>query len=273
MFKANIVLDSFNVENCSRITTMEVTYPRFVHSEFMTHRVFSRNAASSRAIPVEKMLQVVKDDPAMPVFWGHNQSGMQASKEVDDKDGAIVAWLVARDSAIKSAQELLKFGLHKQIVNRVLEPFAWITVIVTGTDWDNFFNLRCHKDAQPEIRYVAQMMLAKYQESVPIEVIQGYWHRPYAEDLKSNDSLSEKQKNEIAVARCARVSYLTHDGRRDPDADLLLYGRLLTGGHMSPFEHVAVASNVDKYYGNLRGWVPERKFIPNEKNVLAGNVI
>lgn len=124
-----------------RITTLQLRYPRMVHSEFMTHRVFSRNASSSRAIPVERLIEDVLRDTAMPIHWGKNQPGMQARKKHDAPvllDGTFVsnenAWLAARDQAIEAARAFTKAGYHKQIVNRLLEPFAHINVVVTATE-------------------------------------------------------------------------------------------------------------------------------------------
>ena len=158
-YDAKIVADSVS-EVGDRLTTMEVTFPRMVLAEFNTHRVFSRNSASSRAIPVEKQLQRIMDDPFIPVWWGRKQSGMQADHELEG-DGLVQAkaeWLAARDSAVGHVQRLLELGLHKQITNRLLEPFMWHTVIVTATEWSNFFALRANPMAQPEIRVIAEMM-------------------------------------------------------------------------------------------------------------------
>jgi hypothetical protein len=178
-YNAKVVLDSIS-EADDRLTTMELTFWRPVLAEFNTHRMLSRNAASSRAIRVEKMLQRVMEDPAMPVFWGKNQAGMQAAAELegDALQDAQLHWLYARNDAVERAQKLLELGLHKQIVNRLLEPWCWITVIVSATDWNNFFWLRCHKDAQPEIRRMAALALVAYHKSQPELKLQGEWHCP-----------------------------------------------------------------------------------------------
>lgn len=264
MTKAKIIADSVSPLQ-KRITTMEITYQRFVHSEFMTHRDFSRNAASSRAIPITKMLSKVKEDPAMPVWWGKNQSGMQAEVELDEseKAQAMAQWLRARDAAVEQAENLLALGLHKQLVNRVLEPFMEITVIVTATEWNNFFSLRCHPAAQPEIRNIAEMMREEYLKSEPRFTRFDEWHLPYLqEDERTLDI--EKQKM-LSAARCARVSYLTHDGTRDHDKDYELHDRLSSSGHWSPFEHVAKPSYNNGYRsGNFVGWCQYRKEFRNE---------
>jgi len=250
---------------------MEVRYPRFIHSEMMTHRVFSRNAASSRAIPIKKMIAAVRDDPALPIFWGRNQSGMSARAAVaaDVEVRARGQWQAALADALRHAEILsdAEIDLHKQLVNRLLEPFAWITVIITATDWANFFTQRCHEDAQPEIKHIADLMLAAFAASAPAPLADGRWHVPLVQD--DERSLSDDVLCKLSVARCARVSYLTHDGRRDPARDLELYERLLGGGangHWSPFEHVATpAAAADVRSGNFTGWEQYRKRFPGER--------
>lgn len=192
MITAKIIADSANYGN--RLTTFILEYPRFTHAEALTHRQFSRNSASSRAIKFEKFVEQIKSNPAMPVYWGTNQKGMQAGAELnnDEKchldldcrvvspdnsvfsideigklDAAKKVWLAARDQAISYAQSLHNLGLHKQIVNRILEPWFNIRVILSGTEFDNFFKLRAHKDAQPEIQKLAYLMLAEYKKSIP----------------------------------------------------------------------------------------------------------
>ncbi len=261
-FKANIVLDSVSPAG-ARLITMELTYPRFIHAEFMTHRMFSRNAASSRAIPTRKMIKMVENDPAMPVYWGKNKRGMSANEEIETKEEAKSIWLDARTCAVEYAKFLHKEGLHKQIVNRVLEPWKYITVICTATQWSNFFGLRRHEDAQPEIHHLADMMYKAQKMSKPQERI---WHIPYIQE--DEQDLSTDIKCEIGTARCARVSYLTHNGKRDIEKDRTLYQRLLTGGdygHWSPFEHVARGADRKNYKsGNFVGWEQYRKMFKGE---------
>lgn len=273
MYQAKILADSCGPSG-ARITTFEVTYPRFVHAEFMTHREFSRNSASSRAIPVEKMIERVCADPAMPVWWGKNQTGMQAREELVGDELARVqeAWLNARDNAVSSALELMKLGLHKQLANRLVEPWMWITVIASATQTSNFFALRCHPDAQPEIAKAAYMMRDAFEASVPRDLGAGEWHLPLVPD---RDALLDAGHDEetialIACGRCARVSYLTHDGKRDPQADIELALRLIRSGHMSPFEHAAEALPTDLRLGNFCGFKQYRKRISNEADF--GNV-
>jgi len=268
-FSARVLLDSRSPSG-ARLTTLEVRYPRFIHSEMMTHRVFSRNAASSRAIPIRKMIAAVREEPALPVHWGRNQSGMSAREAVTPEVEALARaeWQFALADALKHAERLAEkdIDLHKQLVNRLLEPFAWITVIITATDWANFFTQRCHPDAQPEIKHIAELMLAQYRASVPAPVALGHWHLPLIQ--ADERTLPEEQLCKLSVARCARVSYLTHDGKRDIERDLDLYEKLLAGGangHWSPFEHVATpAPDAGARSANFAGWEQYRKRFPEE---------
>jgi len=273
-FSAKVILDSINPHNGIRLITSELTYPRFIHSEFMTHRLFSRNAASSRAIPTRKMIKMVSDNPAMPIYWGKDKSGMSAEEALGDieQDNAQRMWLAASDDAVMWAKKLLKLGAHKQIVNRILEPWKWMTVIVSTTQTSNFLALRDHEDAQPEIAHVARLWRGVMNESTPVE---REWHIPYIQDDEQLLNLQLRRK--LGTARCARVSYLTHDGIRDTDKDVELYERLLTGGssgHWSPFEHVAKATDEMEvrrnfvtgakesspiWCGNFQGWIQWRK--------------
>jgi len=288
-YDAKILKDSLSPQGV-RLTTIEVTFPRIVLAEFNTHRTFSRNSASSRAIPVEKMLKKVKEDPFIPIYWGVNQKGMQAEHEFaeHEKEGLRLQWLRARDQAIFAAESLLQTGVHKQITNRLLEPWLWHTVICTATEWDNFWGLRRHKDAQPEIRKAAELMHEVYVASTPKAIAYDDWHLPLVEDDEAFDLEVEGfDVRKVSAGRCARVSYLTHDGKRDPQADIDLSDRLVQSGHMSPLEHVARPMSIDDaknvllkqitthrslsdvdpknvFCGNFRGWISHRKLIPGE---------
>lgn len=251
---AKVIADSTAWDK--RITTLQLRYPRFIHSEFMTHRAFSRNASSSRAIPVERLIKDVIDDPAMPIHYGKNQPGMQAREEHDapvvfrhDAVPPEAAWLRARDVAVDAARRFAKAGYHKQVANRLLEPFAHINVVVTATEWDNFFVLRDHSDAQPEIRVLAKVMKEAMVLSQPAETSR---HRPYV----SETNLSSEVACRVSAARCARVSYLTHDGKEpNVDADLALFDKLAGGVpfHASPLEHQARPAH--GRHANLIGWI------------------
>lgn len=257
---ATIIADSVSPAGV-RVTTAEVTLHRFVLAELNTHRVFSRNSASSRAIPVRKQVARVVEDPAIPVEFGSNQRGMQAGEPLAGPaaDAARAAWLQARDQAVAAVQQLDALGVHKQVTNRLLEPFMWHTVIITATEWAGFWEQRCSPLAQPEIRVAAEAMQAAYAASTPAAVGPGQWHTPY---LREEDGdLDLETAKQVSAARCARVSYLTHDGRRDIAKDLELYERLVTARppHWSPLEHVATpAEPGTRPPGNLRGWAQLR---------------
>lgn len=258
-YSAKVILDSISPRG-HRLTTIEVTYPRMIHAELMTHRVFSRNAASSRAIPVKKLLGRVMEEPYIPEKWTKNQAGMQGFEIIANPEVAQAVWLKARDAAHEAASTLaVGLDVHKQLANRLLEPFAWITVIITATDWQNFFKLRCDPAAQPEFQKIARMIQEEYNASTPKQLMRGDWHTPYMQP--DEEHLRWPVKLKLATARCARVSYLTQDGKRDHEADFALYTRLLTGNHWSPFEHCArPAHNYESQLGgNFSGWVQFRK--------------
>ena len=257
---ATIIADSVSPAGI-RLTTVEVTLHRFVLAELNTHRVFSRNSASSRAIPVRKQVARVVEDPALPVEFGSNQRGMQAGEPLEGAaaDAALAAWLQARDQAVAAVQQLDALGVHKQVTNRLLEPFMWHTVIITATEWDGFWEQRCSPLAQPEIRVAAEAMRTAHDASTPDQVGPDEWHTPY---LREEDGdLDSETAKQVSAARCARVSYLTHDGQRDIAKDLELYERLVTARppHWSPLEHVATpAEPGTRPPGNLRGWAQLR---------------
>jgi thymidylate synthase ThyX len=284
MIKVDIVADSVG-PNGVRLTTFVLTYPRFIHAEFMTHRMFSRNASSSRAIPVKRSIQMVIDNPVIPLAFTKNQKGMQGGEALSGEahDKAVKTWLKARDYMVECANELADLEVHKQYANRILEAFSTITVVMTATDLDNFFALRCHEAAQPEIHLLADMMYEKYKANSPQPLKAGYWHLPFVDDVaiqevKDRFGVSCLQDSEEAlnlaikrsVARCARVSYLNHDGTATTiEQDLQLYDRLLgqVPIHASPAEHQAMAQYGDipkSLSGNLRGWIQYRKTLDNE---------
>lgn len=274
MYKAEILADS--ISSGVRLVSMAVTFPRIVLAEFNTHRVFSRNSASSRAIPVEKRIAAVRANPFIPAAFGANKKGMQAGDVLDrlEQEHASSMWMTACEDACLWAEDLAEIGVHKQWANRLIEPFAWTTVVVTATEWANFFALRISPLAQPEIRTIAEVMKAAMDASTPNKLIHGQWHLPYIkwEEVDEIGALGPLALAKISSARCARVSYLTQDGVRDLKADLELHDRLLSAGHMSPFEHAAkVVVREEKgwsskdFYGNFRApWESYRKSIPGE---------
>lgn len=268
-FSVTSVEDSISIGG-SRLTTLSLRYPRFIHAELMTHRVFSRNASSSRAIPVMKVLAQVWNDPAMPIHWGSNQPGMQASEQLTGwrLTLAKAAWRVAGKVACGFAYGMVKLNLHKQVANRILEPWQLISVVLTGTDWYNFFKLRDHEAAQPEFRKLTRMIKAVKQLSFP--VLRGddpsninNWHLPYVTaDERATMPIDDCTR--ISAARCARVSYLTHEGTAPViKKDLELYQKLIVSkpAHASPVEHQGYPTHATVQSGNFRGWIQFRKLL------------
>jgi hypothetical protein len=263
---ATVIVDS-RAPTGTRLTTLELRYPRFIHAEFLTHRVFSRNSSSSRAIPVSRLIQDVIDDPAMPIHWGKNEPGMQARAEHDapvvfrhDSVTADRAWLRARDTAVDAALRFSKAGYHKQIVNRLLEPFAHINTVVTATDWENWVELRAHPDAQPEIHALAIAIRDAMFASDPVER-EHSWHMPYITEQEFW-SYPDHMLTRASAARCARVSYKTHEGKpADVEQDQVLFERLAGARprHLSPLEHVCRPMARPQRRANLRDWVQLRE--------------
>lgn len=302
---AEIVADSISdmVDN-KRIITYVLEYPRFIHSEFMTHRLFSRNAASSRAIPVKKVIELVENTPAMPIHWGMNQAGMQAKEELTGLclETTQFEWVSASKNAMWSATRLNTLGAHKQIVNRILEPFQMIRVVCTATEYDNFFYLRYHADAQPEISELARVMWEAREQSIPEELQPGEWHVPFVNTSRDAagkryywNFISDTEKVEISLedalkvsaSCCAQVSYRKTDTSLEKALDI--YNKLVTMKpvHASPFEHCATPmENIfgEDYMGveirpqkgvthndikgngwsaNFCGWIQYRQLIPD----------
>jgi thymidylate synthase ThyX len=272
--EAKVIADSINLYG-DRLTTLEVVMHRFVLAEFNTHRMFSRNSASSRAIPLAKQISKLKMSIAMPVSWPAEQKGMQGGDELlpQQVDEARHVWAEARDDVIYHATRLGQLGVHKSIANRLLEPFMWHTVIVSSTEWENFFRQRCSPLAQPEIREAAEAMRDAIKRSTPAELHPTQWHVPYinAEDyawasqIEASDPAMDDPEQfwrmlcRVSAARCARVSYLTQSGVRDPGEDLAMYNRLVEADppHASPLEHVARPTEDPENWpsaGNFRGW-------------------
>jgi len=239
---AEIVLDSVN-PNGDRLTTWKLTFPRFIHAEFMTHRMLSRNAASSRAIPFATLVKKVIDKPAHPEFWGGAKPGMQSGEALTGTDLAVCqeVWEDTMMDAAESAMDLDERGLHKSITNRILEPWVRYTVLTSATDWHNFFALRAHPDAQPEFQVLAFRMLDAYLKSTPVRMGWGEWHIPFGDRMP--EGLDDDTRIKVAIARAARVSYETFEGEIDVTKDLALYTRLMGSAplHASPAEHVARA--------------------------------
>jgi thymidylate synthase ThyX len=254
MIQAKIICDSIN--SCeNRITTFQCSVPKFLLAELNTHRMLSRNATSTRAVPLKKQIQKVKDNGFTPAYWGKNKHGMSASEEISNVKYCEDQWNLAKEQAINRATALEFAGLHKQIAGRLLEPFIYVDWLATSTDWEYFFDLRTSNDAQPEMQELAMMMEQEFLSSEPRLLNPGEWHIPFDEPL----DLPLRIK--VATARCARISYSTHEGVRDFNEDLKLHDQLLTKKHLSPFEHCAHALGVSERVGNFIGWTQYRKIL------------
>lgn len=292
---AKIILDSIN-QNGVRIVTMELEYPRFIHSELMTHRMLSKNCASSRAIPFKKMMEKILTEPAMPVFWGANQAGMSASNELEGLklEAAKESWIEAMKRAIEASVILDSIGLHKQILNRVAEPWQRMKTVITGTEWANLLWLRDHDAAQPEFRELARCIATELEKSVPNLLLPGQWHLPYVEiaydDITGEIGYFDSERRQIdletaqklSASCCAQVSYRKNDESIEKAIDIFdkLVG--MDRKHASPFEHLAtpmkkhlpfetwedgithVDRNAQKWSGNFRDFVQFRKLIKGE---------
>lgn len=258
--------------------TFELTYPRYIHGEFMTHRVFSRNASSSRAIPVKRMVDHIANNPVVPPHVYMNKPGMVGDVEADEATTKEFnkLWMEALYNAVKVAKSMDKFGIHKQHINRILEPFQFIKVIVTATEWDNFFNLRLAPDAHPEMQALARSIYEEMYEYKDKNF--GYLEGdsgviitvPYVteDDLDIlGDDCDYLTLMKISAARCARVSYNNHDGSKpDIKKDLELYERLSAAGHMSPLEHTCFMDDFeDSCNANLVGWMSLRYLLETMK--------
>lgn len=303
MWQAKIIAWSRSEVTGKEIITWELVYPRFIHSEVMTHRVLSRNAASSRAIPIQKVIDLVRENPAMPIHWGKNQPGMQSKWELEHPNIEYVkqGWLDVAEMACRAAEDMMAMGLHKQVTNRILEPFQWMKVVVTGTEWENFYWLRHHEDAQPEFKHLCELMLEEKEKfSGVVDLQPGEWHTPYYGAGYWIEGLDDSLEDALAISMscCAQVSYRTLDdslekAKRVVDR-LNLTGKDGNPVHSSPSEHQATPMkgvvdrgeydkmvNVSNYSdtweegitsfhkeiglmsGNLAGWIQYRQLIPN----------
>lgn len=303
---ARIIADSLN-RHGQRITTFVLVFPRIVLAEFNTHRMLSRNSASSRAIPFKKMVKMAIEDPFIPIKWMKEHTGMQGNSFFNGEFGMGFPndnttdieflereWLKARDNAVCQAELLSLSGLTKQLCNRLLEPFMWHTVICTGTEWENFFALRSNPQAEIHIQALADEMLKVYNENTPKQLNDGEWHIPFGDNISNirvmkiatgeidlNNPFHEKMIQipvKIATARCARVSYLNFEGKDDYEADIRLHDQLLASGHMSPFEHCAKAMNDDELEifttcnaeGTQYGWSGNFRGFIQYRKMLSG---
>ena len=252
--EASVVADSIGACPDSRVVTFILTYPRFIHGQMMTHRMAARNAQSSRAVPVAKMIRQALYNPVYPVAFLANQRGMVAGDEVRRPDVAMREWVRGSRSAAHVAEALAAEGVHKQHVNRILEPYLTITSVFTfEIKWlTHFFGLRMAHDAQPEIQSLAQKMFAAVSDSRPAVLAEGQWHTPLMTPKESYTG-DKVDVARCSAARCARASYLNFGGTRDTVKDLELYDMLVADGHMSPLEH-ALTPAPKGTYGVFEHW-------------------
>ncbi|WOZ57516.1 thymidylate synthase [Pseudomonas phage vB_PseuGesM_254] len=274
--RAKVIAFSICARTGQTIITYELEYQRFIHAEFMTHREFSRNAMSSRAIPIKKMIEQVRNNPAKPVHWGKNQPGMQANVELDNRERGIVEdqWHSAAINAANSAATMDQYGAHKQVANRILEPFQWMKTVMTTTSLVNWDWLRDHADADPTIRALAVAMIeAKAAFGKPTVLNVGDWHVPYygngvwrdsgycngdMEPVYNKRDSTSTLANALAISSscCAQVSYRLLDDTREKAQ--MIYGKLVESEpvHASPFEHQATP--IEPYATARKPYLPAR---------------
>lgn len=335
MFNVKIIADSINAVG-KRITTFELDYQRFIHAELLTHKMLSRNSASSRAIPVSKVLEQVRNDPAMPSYWGKNQPGMQAKEECNNDivlpeyltkaaliychkeehyDQVLIAggtvslskedyWEFCAWLAAGNSEGMANAEYHKQIANRITEPFQWMKIVLTATEWNNCWHLRDHPDAQPEIQVLFHEMKRQYDLCEKTTFLKaGEWHLPYVNTTfdcidgscviykdQEGNILTEEQALRLSASCCGQVSYRKLDTSQEKADDI--FKRLVESVpvHASPTEHANLCIDVSKinpfdpktwveglthvdkdgklWSGNIQGWVQHRQLIPN--NYLKG---
>lgn len=261
------------------ITTFEVYAPRFLLAEINTHGVLSRSAASSRAIPLSRRIAMVESEGFVPETFTKNKKGMSADEDLSPEADAHAKdiWLTARDMMVGQARELEALGAHKQQANRLLEPFAYVHAVITGTEWDNFYKLRVSPHAQPEFRELAGLMQMAQDWAKPKASM---YHLPYTDNC--DPMLPLEKLFYVSAARCARVSYRTFDGVFSTvDDDIKLCNRLLADGHMSPFAHPATADlvvlgeNGDRYWNAPKkhkqywGWIPYRVDVEQNLGIMS----
>ena len=294
-----------------KLASFVITYPRVCLAEVYTHRLVydtghapgmwngeegvyltertaerdqSKNSASSRAISLEKFVSKIQDDPYVPT-WSMQQKGMQGEQLTDEqKISHANQWcLRMRDQMITGARALHELGVHKQDCNRYLEPWQWVTQIVTSSRWDNYFALRCHHMAFPPFRKIARMMYLALRKETPTQLDYGQWHLPFVPleeqmTVKYWPGVVQHDPDEFPIeikrsaARCAWISYENADKIATDEAILSTYKRLFSEipVHASPVEHQASPMHMTtesvrpELKSNLAGWVQARKLIKHE---------
>lgn len=248
-----------------RIATFVIRAPKFIQAHINSHRALSRNSASSRAIPAKRIRTNVLHSPFVPVYFGENKSGMQSG---DALKGfklwcANKIWLWARYVPVLFHWFGEKVGIHKEVVNRLIEPWLVVNIVLTGTEWSNFITLRSNKAAQPEMQVIASKIDELLKNTAPQILQLGQWHLPFIQNNEVGLDLDQQKK--ISAARCARVSYKLFDGKdSNIDADINICEKLISSGHWSPFEHQAEALDNTNRSANFVGWKQYRKEFEGE---------
>lgn len=274
--EAKVIADSISPDG-ARLTTLQVCFPRFILAEVNTHRVLSRNYRSSRAVPVAKLIDEVRSSPFMPSQFTRNKAGMQGGEALSGLDlfKAESAWRRAADDAANHAEALAAAGVHKQYANRGLEPYLYVHGVISATEWDNFFALRCHPDAQPEFQELAHLIRASIVTSTPVErpffnhadhpEQYDCWHLPYIYDHERGNFGLEYLKK-MSAARCAWVSYQPFDESDEANHHKVnrTFDKLMsTPMHASPMEHVAEPGNT--HPSNFQGWCQWRHYLEEDR--------
>lgn len=263
--KVNLITYSESIDTQKRLATFVLKIPKFIWGHIISHRTLSRNSASSRATPAKRIRRNVLMDPFVPVYFGENKPGMQSGHALKGFKlwMAKKTWLWSRYLPVFFHYLGQKIGIHKEVVNRLIEPWLMVEIIITATEWSNFLSLRVNEAAQPEIRYAAEQINNLLKEQKPVKLQIGQWHLPFI--LEKEQDLDLDTKKKISAARCARVSYSLFDGKTsDIDSDLKLCKKLSSSGHWSPFEHIAQALDKQERIGNFIGWKQYRKEFENE---------
>lgn len=299
---ARIILASKPTNGAPPIFTIHAHYPDIIHGEVLTHRDFSRNARSMRAVPVKTLLEEVRKDPFVPWHWGMNQKGMQATeecneqicigsyweggphndREIKDMVSREDAWIMEANHAADKAEAYANAGYHKQVANRIIAPYTWKDTLITSTKWANFLHLRDHSDAEPHFQDLAKMVREALLGAEFQELGLGWWHLPYI-DVRTYQEVIDYLRNglqinptderiltvlrKVSVARCARISYRPFNGDSTIAAEVQRHDDLVASNplHASPAEHQAkpdIYRVTEKLYGRD----------PWENSKLAGNL-
>ncbi len=282
MIKAKIVQDS-SLPTGERVLTFSAMYGRLIHSELLRHRAASHSVKSSRAIPTKKYREEVKQNIYVPVKFGTKKRGMQAGKPTFlSKFYGERVWRLSSKFACLFHWMMEKLDIHKEVANRILEPYVWVeeTITVEADALKEIAELRIHDDAQEDVRKIVEEMLYEMDKSTPVELKEGQWHVPYVVRKITNGVMTYTDNNGknltsdeaiiCSAARSARSSYANHDNSMSVfEKDIKLAKQLIGSKpmHLSPFEHQARPFKDDleknQYGSNFRHFFQQRKAIEN----------